>query len=557
MIREILHQQSKGTPSDVSEAVIRNGRLDLESIMPFSSVLLEKLNRALIARDVQQGFELLARSGRELAGLSPAEPRAAEYLLCIAQWVDLGYRNIEYLTELTARFAGVSRGGMIFREYLCLRMVEAHLAFVAEEAAHAADVFGVVLQSEPGVMEPHLVVLAHFWKCRSHRRQGEYELALHHIQEAKRAAARMNAPKMVAVINIHESWLLFQRGQRHEAYRLLDEAEAELKSTGHALSLGNIESARGRFVRRSGEYTKALMHFERAIHIFSASIPDHPNHARALVNAAYVKRLIALDLRYRSTSGRAKGADHTKYLEICQDALRLLSQAAKIYSRQHHQAGTGSVLVNAGHLHLESGDIDRAESEAQKAYELGEEKQDHILMARARLLQAAIQNERAEEQVGESADVATHAHQARSYAEAAITLAKLTQNSRLLAGAYVMRSTVAANEFFQDWETAKHFASLAGEMLGKDDLDHISKQLSLLKTHIMRATGVDEMLRAWSEGILGEKTFQQVSEAFAEIVIPKVWMREGKKISRVAEQLSISPKKVRRILTNVNLLKQG
>src|SRR6202044_279860 len=135
------------------------------------------------------------------------------------------------------------------------------------------------------------------------------------------------------------------------------------KARAHGLSLGKIEVAGGLFVRRSGEYTKALMHFERAIHIFSASIPDHPNHARALVNAAYVKRLIALDLRYRSTSGRAKGADHTKYLEICQDALRLLSHAAKIYSRQHHQAGTGSVLVNAGHLHLESGDIDRAESE--------------------------------------------------------------------------------------------------------------------------------------------------------------------------------------------------
>jgi len=525
--------------------------------MPFSPALLQKLNHALIDRNVQQGFELLARSSKELAGLSPAEPRAAEYLLCIAQWVDLGYGSIEYLTELTARFAGVSRGGMILSEYLCLRMVEAHLAFVSEEAANAAAIFGVVLQSEPGVIEPHVVVLAHFWKCRAHRRQGEYEPALHHIQEAKRAAQRMNALKLVAVINIHESWLLFQRGQRHEAFRLLDEAEAELKSTGHALSLGNIESARGRFVRRSGEYTKALMHFERAIEIFSASIPDHPNHARALVNAAYVKRLIALDLRHRSTSGRARGADHTKYLEICRDALRLLSHAAKIYSRHHHQAGTGSVLVNAGHLHLDSGDIDRAESEARKAYELGEEKQDHILMARARLLQAAIQNERAEEQVGDSSDVAIHAHQARTYAEAAVALAKLTQNSRLLAGAYVMRSSVAANDYFQDWETAKHYASLAGEMLGKDDLDHISKQLSLLKARIMRATGVDEMLRAWSEGNLGEKTFQQVSEEFAELVIPKVWMREGRKITRVAEQLSISPKKVRRILTNVNLLKQG
>ena len=43
----------------------------------------------------------------------------------------------------------------------------------------------------------------------------------------------MKAPKLVAVTNIHESWLLFQRGERREAMRLLDLAENELKSTGH------------------------------------------------------------------------------------------------------------------------------------------------------------------------------------------------------------------------------------------------------------------------------------------------------------------------------------
>jgi len=37
-------------------------------------------------------------------------------------------------------------------------------------------------------------------------------------------------------------------------------------------------------------------------------------------------------------------------------------------------------------------------------------------------------------------------------------------------------------------------------------------------------------------------------------VIPKVWQREDKKVSRVSSRLSISPKKVRRILRNVGLL---
>jgi DNA-binding NtrC family response regulator len=87
-----------------------------------------------------------------------------------------------------------------------------------------------------------------------------------------------------------------------------------------------------------------------------------------------------------------------------------------------------------------------------------------------------------------------------------------------------------------------------------DDRDHLWEELIALKSRILRASGVDETLRAWSEGMVGDKTFQQVTEEFAEIVIPKVWSREGKKVSRVAERLSISPKKVRRVLRNAGLL---
>ena len=220
--------------------------------MPLTPELLDKLNQALIDRSVSEGFALLRRSGKDLARLNPSSPQAVGFLLCIAQWVDLGYRDFAFLDELAERFATISRAEMPFGDYVRLRMVEALRAFVAEDAAKSAAIFGFILQVEPGIMEPHLLVIAHYWKCRAHRRQGEYELALHHIQSAKAIAQQMGAPRLVAVTNIHESWLLFQRGQRREALRLLDEAEAELKSTGHALSLGNIESARGRFVRRSG-----------------------------------------------------------------------------------------------------------------------------------------------------------------------------------------------------------------------------------------------------------------------------------------------------------------
>jgi len=212
--------------------------------MALTPQLLDKLNQALVDRSVAEGFTLLRRAVKDLARLNPSQPQAVGYLLCLAQWVDLGYRDFAYLEKLTKRFANISRGEMTFADYIRLRMVDGLQAFVAEDDARAAEIFGFVLEVEPGMIEPHLRMLAHYWKCRAHRRQGDYDLALHHIQEARKVAQKMDAPKLVAVTNIHESWLLFQRGQRREALRLLDEAEAELKSTGHALSPCGKRSSR-------------------------------------------------------------------------------------------------------------------------------------------------------------------------------------------------------------------------------------------------------------------------------------------------------------------------
>ena len=111
------------------------------------------------------------------------------------------------------------------------------------------------------------------------------------------------------------------------------------------------------------------------------------------------------------------------------------------------------------------------------------------------------------------------------------------------------------NEFFQEWDLARDSVREAAALIGEGESDHLLDEIVALKTRIMRASGINDTLRGWSEGIIAGKTFQQVTEEFAEIVIPKVWQREGRKISRVAESLSVSPKKVRRILRRVGVLK--
>ena len=541
--------------------------------MTIGPQFVEELSRALSLRRVSDGIAMLDKAEGAWADLAPSQPHATELLLLIAQWVDVGYRDHHLLDCLLAKFPSESRRRLPLEDYLRLRMVEGFRALSAEEVDNAIEILDFVLRAEPATADDRILMVAHFWKGRAHRKKGEYELACREIACAREQAQKSHEDTVfTSVIEIHESWLLFQKGLRKEALRLLGHAEVTLKNTDHYLARGNIESARGRIVRRSGEYAKALEHFEQAIDLYSAGNPNHRNLARALVNSAYVKRLLALQLRKRIDARALKpvqargerqlsdpptamaGSLRSRYQQLCDEAISQLRQAREIYATQGYAGGIGAVTVNSGYLHLDGGDIDFAAREALEAYRIGHEKNDQILMARARILQAATENAKIEEQLGEEVDIALHANHAKQFSDDALTLAKHTQNRRLLAAAYIARGTTAGNDFFQDWELARHCVGEAADLVGTGENDHIQDDLATLKARIMRASGINDALRGWSEGMTGDKTFQQVTEEFAEIVIPKVWEREGRKISRVAECLSISPKKVRRILRRAGLV---
>ena len=531
----------------------------------------EELRSALSHRHMEKGFQLLAEAESEIGSVGMNTPRSAELLLLIAQWVDVGYRDYRIIEALLERFPKACRGKLPMEDYVCLRLAEAFRDLAASALDSSVGTLDLVIRTCRELPNASHEALAHFWKGRAHRKKGEYEIALRHITQAREMAQVNHDEIFTAVIQIQESWLLFQKGLSKEALQILDRAESVLKATDHYVALGNIESARGRIVRRTGEYSKALEHYSRAVEIYTRRDANHVNVARTLVNAAYVQRLLALQLRKRIDTKAQAGRSQSiavrpvavrrenpiaKYQRLWQDAVDALTRAREIYSLHEHFDGIGKVLSNLGYLHLDRGDIECAWKEASEAYEIGRKQNDHILMARARILETAIENAHVEEQTGEDLDGAVHASHARQYSEEALSLAHETQNRRLLAGAFLARGTTAANDFFQDWETARRYAAEATALIGPGENDHLVEDLTTLKSRIVKASGINDTLRSWSEGIVGNKTFQQITEEFAEIVIPKVWIRENRKISRVASSLSVSPKKVRRILRNSGLVER-
>ncbi len=566
---------------------------------------LSQLQGHVAAREIERGMACL-RSHQDLIDkFDPCQENAARLLAHLAIWTDIGFSGPP-LRELLQRFEHFEpglRSKLSIAEYICLRMTEGVAAMAEEAEEKAIGHFDFVLSLGQELDDRFLLAIVYFWKGRCLRRRGDYDEALIYTGKGRDLALALSHLRMAAVMQVLESWLLFQQGKWKAAMRISHAAESTLRETDDYVTLGNIQSFYGRMARREGRFDKAIEFFESAIRYYGKRDQRHPNLARSLANMALAKRGIALQLqkridrdaqRRRKTSSKRQGKpgatglgsrnhdarnqdsneqdsrnqdshnqdsrdlDSRQYdyrgrlAQLRREALEHLEAARAIYQKHPNHHGAGTVHLNAAYIHLDSGDFQHAEEEAASAYDVAEEKQDYILMGRARILQCMIENAKVEEEIGEGADPGSHARRALEFSQEAIDLAKHTQHHLLLANAHLWQGLTRCNSFFDNSEAARESYDLARASCGTNQPDHnMWQDLQTLGAKILRKASVHPALRAWSQGAVGEKTFRQISEEFAEIVIAQVWEREGRKVSRVAARLSISPKKVRRILARV------
>jgi tetratricopeptide (TPR) repeat protein len=528
---------------------------------------LAQLKEDLVCRRVDRGMARLDEHRELFSSFDPAQKNAGLFLGALAQWVDIGFQQRALVQELISRFSRSSRSRLPLHDYMHVRLAEGMVAMSEEAVEQAIQHFDCVLSFEDECDDAELLSVANFWKGRCLRMKGEYDQALAYAVKGRERALQLGHEPMAAVMRVLESWLCFQKGDHGQATRILQEAEAVLHKTDDYLTLGNIHSSYGRIARHQGRYQHAIEHFAAAIAEYKKRDPQHRNVARSLNNMASVKRLLALQLRRKIDADAARGRKavahgrsngkqgkqqyRRRFEQFRQEALTELAEAAAIYEQYRYHHGLASVHLNYGYLHLDNGDLEQADGAAKLAFRLGEEKRDYIIMSRASLLRCMIENARVEEEIGDSTEPGSHARMAQDSAQEAIELAKHTENRRQLAEAYVWQGLTLCNRFFGDLEAARRSYDQATTLLKSDQPDSSWEDLQTLKVRVMRGGSVNPVLRAWSQGAVGDKTFQQITEEFAELIIPKVWEREGRKVSRVATRLSMSPKKVRRILSRV------
>src|ERR1700733_9283543 len=547
-------------------------RQDSSTATRIDDGLLSQLQEHVAGREIERGLGCLRAHQDVIGAIDARQPDAARLLALLAIWSDIGFSGAPPVKELLRRFS--SRSHLSISEYLCLRMTEGMVAMADEAMEAAIPHFDFVLGMPEELGNRFLLAIAYYWKGRCLRRRGDYDEALIFTGKGRDLALELGSPRMAAVMQVLEGWILFQLGKWKEAVRVSEVAEDALRPTDDYVTLGNIQSFYGRMARREGRFDKAIELFANAIEHYRKRDPQHPNLARSLANMALAKRGIALQLQRRidvdaqrhrktssvlgkkggdaATAAGSTGASYRRRLtQLRREALEHLAAAQAIYQQRPNHHGSGTVYLNAAYIHLDNGDFQRAEEESSSAYQLAEEKHDYILMGRARILQCMIENAKVEEQIGGGSDPGHHARRALDYSQEAIELAKHTQHHLLLASAYLWQGLTQCNSFFDDLDAARESYDLARTMCGDTQPESIWKDMQMLRAKFLRKGSVDPTLKAWSQGSVGTKSFRQISDEFAEIVIARVFEREGRKVSRVAARLSISPKKVRKILARV------
>ena len=129
-----------------------------------------------------------------------------------------------------------------------------------------------------------------------------------------------------------------------------------------------------------------------------------------------------------------------------------------------------------------------------------------------------IENSKVEEEIGGGADPGSHARRAFECSQEAIDLAKHTQHHLLLANAHLWQGLTQCNSFFDNPEAAREAYDLARASCAANQPDNnMWQDLQRLGAKILRKGSVHPALKAWSQGAVGEKTFRQISEEFAEV----------------------------------------
>ena len=200
---------------------------------------LSQLQGHVAAREIERGMACLRSHQELIEKFDPCQENAARLLAHLAIWTDIGFSGPP-LRELLQRFEHFEpglRSRLSIAEYICLRMTEGVAAMAEEAEEKAIGHFDFVLSLGQELDDRFLLAIVYFWKGRCLRRRGDYDEALIYTGKGRDLALALGYLRMAAVMQVLESWLLFQQGKWKEAMRISHAAESALRETDDYVTL--------------------------------------------------------------------------------------------------------------------------------------------------------------------------------------------------------------------------------------------------------------------------------------------------------------------------------
>jgi len=528
---------------------------------PISKELLSELQADLGSRRIEVGMQRLASCSHIFGSFDPSMENATQFLGIVAQWCDLGFGDVGLVKQLLKNYPLESRFALPITDYVQVSMAKGMVAMAEEVFDEAISHFDIVLKLAPESESWNAVSTVSCWMARCLKEKGLYENALSLIRRAEEVQRECGHVRNDGPARVLEGFVLFAKGESKSAIKNLQGAQDLLNGTDDYESLGHIQALHGRIMHQNLRDDLAIQYYQKAIELFQKSKARPDNIARTIVDMAcsnfnIMRRLRrSIDEGSQQQESKLQGTSRAVLLQelsdLCGQTLAGLDRAAQIYRDASDTRGVSRVHVIRGFLYLESGELDLAANEAENGYQLARSKNDQLRMATARNLQCLVENTAVEEGIG---GVAEHALAALEYAREAVELAGNTPHRMVLASAYIYLGLILSNEYFNNREGAHDVMERVAPCLESDLLYFVRESYQRLKKRLREEVTLESALIRLAQGEIGAKTYRELMEDFTDLVISTVWDEEKRVIKYTAARLSISRKKVRRVLRKLDLV---
>jgi tetratricopeptide (TPR) repeat protein len=388
-----------------------------EGAMPISNKLVEAIGQAFASREISQAIYILNGCRQTMANPRPLQANATILLDYFAWGVDIDSSFLTLVERLSREFDDVPRPAFAARERAHLSTALGLVDLHRGNTDAAISRFRAATNQADAAWDTDMMIVSRYFTARACWKKARYREALPFVLSAIELQQRNSCPRRLAVIRLTHAWLLFQLGSIRKARQILNECDASLRESGDIITKGDILSFRGRLAKEKGDLRGAIKMFWRAIDEYGNCDPRHAHVARTYINLANVCHLRIRELRRKEHRlGDANRLWH--------EALRFLELAEDIYRNSivPNTRGVGKAQLARALLHADAEHTDEATQAAAKAFLLGKDSSDFILMGRAKRIQWKTESDPQE---------------AIEIGQQTINYAEKTDNVRLKARAYL------------------------------------------------------------------------------------------------------------------------